>query len=1203
MKSPSRDAVIAILITASIVTATFVSPASAQSKKEPSRLPWLEGFTLVELETDDVPSMYRAKSLIESHGGQIAILSPPSLLMGWVPLELGDELRGKAGIKNIFFTDVLQGEVAIRDEQTRHMVDYFNRVIRGEYQEDYRLKRLSAPPIDPRQFLSDAKQRGDLEEGEYLDNLTNNGFDVAALKDQGLLLDRSTYAITGNSDRMMGTVAATLIFVESDGSSTDPDTYTWTDQHVQDFVAGANTGMAWWSSRARNYNDCWVAFFVRYIPPTDPRCQQWREMVLHSFGFVSGMAEDIMANFGYSSGNHFTRTTAFNTAQRTTYGTDWSYTGFIAYNPPPAPTALTSGEAAFAYLGGPYTFMLYRSYSWAPEEIFAHESGHIFYACDEYAAGCSSTSCTSVCSNGAVNGNCEDCAQFSRPCMMRHNEWVVCQYTDDHVGWQISPCAPAPLTPPSISGVFPNSGVQGTSFTVTVTGGDFLYGAFADFGADVAVTYSSVPAPDSIQMTVTIENSATIGTRPVTVSNRDLQSALLPNSFSVMPSTRHYVSPTGGDVFPYLTPANAAITVIDGLAAAGDGDTVLVDSTGFALSTIVIEKAVTIEGAWTSGFTARDVIGAKTEIDLSGNIIVNGTGSGFAIDGFVLKNGTGAARGQPTSGFYGGGLMILSSTATIANCEIRSSQSGGGSNFGGGGGVFADNSAVTIDNCWIHDNEASIGGGVYLYDCSAVITDCLIEDNIVSAVSGQPAAAGVALELCSSAALSGNTFDTNTGARDGGGLWIFHSTGVSLAGDTFTHNTASFYGGGVHATRSEVDFDDVTISNNASSVVGGGVALLDTCLATFERCNVMWNTGFFGGGIYFDKGELAVRHNAFVGNDASNSAGALFISGVTAGEVVGNTMDRNGGASNAGGLQSVDSPIEAYNNIITNSTGHGIACSGTLPTLMYNDVWNSSGDDYNGCAAGTGSISLDPIFVDTTVVDYHLGEHSPAIDAGRPGASYEDPDGSRGDMGRFGSHSFAMEQPSYPRNLTAAVQVSDLVLTWDKNPESDLDFYNVYCDTLSGFKPSAGNFVASVLAVDTSTTFPAPPDSAFYVVSAIDVDGYAGGYSGEASTGAATAAGGQVTYHNHLYQNVPNPFNPSTTVRYELRGPGIVSLVVYDVAGRMVKRLVDENKPGGVHTVTWDGTSESGSRVSSGIYFYKLETLNYVQTRKMVLLK
>jgi hypothetical protein len=652
-----------------------------------------------------------------------------------------------------------------------------------------------------------------------------------------------------------------------------------------------------------------------------------------------------------------------------------------------------------------------------------------------------------------------------------------------------------------------------------------------------------------------------------------------------------------------MSPATAANSIHDAITAAGDGDTILVDSTGIALSTTVIEKSVTLEGAWKNGFTSRDLIGAKTVIDLSGNIIVSGAGGGFGIDGFVVKNGTGGASGQPTSGYYGGALYILNSTATLANCEIFNNHSGGGLNFGGGGGVFGNNSTVTIDNCWIHDNEATVGGGVYLFNCAATITDCLIEQNVVAANGGQPYGAGIALDQCSGAALSGNAFDTNTGASNGGALWINSSIAVTLTGGTVANHMASFYAGGVYAAKSEVDFYGVTMTNNSSSVVGGAVVLLDTCVATVERCDIMRNTALMAAGIYFDKGQLTVRHNTFVENVASNTAGALYFSGATAGEVVGNTMDANEGAAGTGGIQSVDSPIEVYNNIVSNSTGHGVACTGILPAFSYNNVWNSTGDDYNGCTAGVGSISLDPVFVNASLDDYHLGVHSPAIDAGRPGLSYEDPDGSRGDLGRFGSHMFVMDQPSYPKNLTASVQASDVVLTWNENPELDLDSYYVYCDTVSRFAPSVDNFVGSVSAADTSLTFPAPADSAYYVVSAVDIDGYAGGYSDEASAGTATGAGEQLTYHNRLHQNVPNPFNPSTTVRYELRAPGAVTVAVYDVAGRMVKRLVDGSKAAGVHTVMWDGTSENGSRVSSGIYFYKLETVNFVQTRKMVLLK
>jgi hypothetical protein len=89
-----------------------------------------------------------------------------------------------------------------------------------------------------------------------------------------------------------------------------------------------------------------------------------------------------------------------------------------------------------------------------------------------------------------------------------------------------------------------------------------------------------------------------------------------------------------------------------------------------------------------------------------------------------------------------------------------------------------------------------------------------------------------------------------------------------------------------------------------------------------------------------------------------------------------------------------------------------------------------------------------------------------------------------------------------------------------------------------------------------------------------------------------------------LHQNTPNPFNPATTVRYEVPDPGaVVSLRVYDVSGRLVGVLKDGFVGPGPQTAVWDGKNVDGRRVSSGVYFYRLSTLGFDQTRKMVLLK
>ena len=88
-----------------------------------------------------------------------------------------------------------------------------------------------------------------------------------------------------------------------------------------------------------------------------------------------------------------------------------------------------------------------------------------------------------------------------------------------------------------------------------------------------------------------------------------------------------------------------------------------------------------------------------------------------------------------------------------------------------------------------------------------------------------------------------------------------------------------------------------------------------------------------------------------------------------------------------------------------------------------------------------------------------------------------------------------------------------------------------------------------------------------------------------------------------LAQNYPNPFNPTTVVRYQLPVISEVKLVVYDILGREVTVLVNERQAPGRYEVTFSARGGDGSDLSNGIYFYRLTTGQYVETRRMLLLK
>ena len=88
-----------------------------------------------------------------------------------------------------------------------------------------------------------------------------------------------------------------------------------------------------------------------------------------------------------------------------------------------------------------------------------------------------------------------------------------------------------------------------------------------------------------------------------------------------------------------------------------------------------------------------------------------------------------------------------------------------------------------------------------------------------------------------------------------------------------------------------------------------------------------------------------------------------------------------------------------------------------------------------------------------------------------------------------------------------------------------------------------------------------------------------------------------------LEQNYPNPFNPSTTIRFDLPEANDVTLSIYNMRGQLIQTLHSGPIAAGHHSVRWDGKDNSGNTVSSAIYLYQLQAANFIQVKKMTLLK
>ena len=193
-------------------------------------------------------------------------------------------------------------------------------------------------------------------------------------------------------------------------------------------------------------------------------------------------------------------------------------------------------------------------------------------------------------------------------------------------------------------------------------------------------------------------------------------------------------------------------------------------------------------------------------------------------------------------------------------------------------------------------------------------------------------------------------------------------------------------------------------------------------------------------------------------------------------------------------------------------------------------------------------------------------------------------------------------RPITPAGLKVDFSASQNVLTWNAPADTDVDHYLVYRTDSPGNPPDPADTPLAQVH-DTAYTDNGAGWGLVYWVAAVDHSGNRSDLTDWSEAELSGVGDGTLPKRAALYSAAPNPFNPATTISFDLPRDQHARLTVYGIDGRLVTELVNEVRTAGTNRCLWQGTDDSGRRVASGTYVYRLETEGFTDSKRIVLLK